>query len=149
MQEIGRIREQWAVLIPVGRGRGGGISGRSVAAQYHAFTLLAYVPYLPLFLSLSIEFLTVARFVQTSKSCRFSDPDSDRTEEEIWWKMIIPFDRILSIEPFYNLFDWATRKFLNDPRTLLDFDDIIYLQFWSVDKSLNCIYSRKIVRLFI
>lgn len=52
MQEIGRIREQWAVLILGGyRASRGGMSGRSVAAQYDP-ALRSPTP--PLFLSVQL-----------------------------------------------------------------------------------------------
>lgn len=53
MQEIGRIREQWAVLILGGyRASRGGMSGRSVAAQYDP-ALRSPTP--PLFLSVQLS----------------------------------------------------------------------------------------------
>lgn len=53
MQEIGRIREQWAVLILAGyRASRGGMSGRSVAAQYDP-ALRSPTP--PLFLSVQLS----------------------------------------------------------------------------------------------
>lgn len=66
-------------------------------------------------------------------------------EEEIWWKMIISF--LLSIEPFYNLFDRTTRKFLNDHRTLLDFDDDNLFSIVVSRYKSHCIYW--IVHLFM
>lgn len=59
MQEIGRIREQWAVLILGGyRASRGGMSGRSVAAQYDP-ALRSPTP--PLFLSVQLSLFAIGR----------------------------------------------------------------------------------------
>lgn len=109
MQEIGRIREQWAVLIPRPWWRDIGPKCCRTISRVYPPRVRALSASLSISTPRSLLALdrisTVARFVQTSKSCRFSDRTD---EEEIWWKMIISF--LLSIEPFYNLFDRTIGK---------------------------------------